>query len=372
MPIAVHCPECNAKLNAPDSAAGKTVTCPKCKEAMVIPEIEEEAEEEAAPPKRTKAEDKPVVKKKKAVVEDDDDEEEERPRKKKKGKKKTAKSGLSPVLIGAIAGGVLLLGGGAFAAYWFGIREKPKETANSNTTPNQNTPAPGGSGVPGPGPASGKALYEASNPAVAAHRQDSMRKMKQIGIAFLNHSDTYRAIPAGIVDATGKPGLSWRVAILPFIEQESLYRQFKLNEPWDSENNKKLLQYMPRTFTAPGQEPSSGKTYYRAFSGPDTAFHYRPATAGQPLLGRKLNEFQDGTSNTALVLEALEPVEWTKPDELVYVANGPVPKFGGIFASGTHILFADSSVRWARPNLPEKTVRAIITPGGGEIADLDD
>jgi hypothetical protein len=64
--------------------------------------------------------------------------------------------------------------------------------------------------------------------------------------------------------------------------------------------------------------------------------------------------------------------EWTKPDEIVYSAMGPVPKLGGIFASGCNLLFADSSARRTRANASEKTIRAMITPGGGEIYDLDE
>src|SRR5262249_7254639 len=77
-------------------------------------------------------------------------------------------------------------------------------------------------------------------------------KLRQIGLAFPSYRDPddhFRA--QAIWDAKGKPLLSWRVAILPFIEEEALYRQFKLDEPWDSPHNKKLIPLMPKTYAAP-------------------------------------------------------------------------------------------------------------------------
>jgi hypothetical protein len=157
MPIAVVCPGCNARLNAPDAAAGKTVKCPKCKEPLVIPSPEADAgfetvDEPAAPSKKPPTPVKvPAVKTdvtvddgeeedvkpraKKMRDDDEDDEGEDRRRKKGKGKKK-AKAGGSPLLlIGAIAGFVLLLGGG-FCIYWFALRgDSTKETAGTATGP---------------------------------------------------------------------------------------------------------------------------------------------------------------------------------------------------------------------------------------------
>ncbi len=73
--------------------------------------------------------------------------------------------------------------------------------------------------------------------------------MKQFGLALHNYYDTNHCLPpAPLVDAKGKPLLSWRVAILPFLEQDNLYRQFKLDEPWDSEHNKKLISKMPKIY----------------------------------------------------------------------------------------------------------------------------
>ena len=90
MPIAVTCPECSAKMKAPDAAAGKKVKCPKCGEMLTVPAAQAEfevVEDEPAPPKKVKAEveeeeDEKPKKKAKAIAEDDEDED-EKPKKKR-------------------------------------------------------------------------------------------------------------------------------------------------------------------------------------------------------------------------------------------------------------------------------------------------
>lgn len=399
MPIAVICPGCNSRLNAPDAAAGKTVKCPKCKAAMVIPETEAnpgfETVEEAEMKTKPQGKSKPAVKsdveldddeddrpRKKKKIEVDDDEEDDKPRK-KKGKKKPAPAGLSPVLVGAILGGVLLLGGGAFAVYWFAIREKPEEAAAGTPNPPFAGPNSKGGPPPGiPGPGSGgtsqppttpsgpvKPIYKTSN---FGSRRISANNLKQIGIAFHNMASTYGSVPTGIGDATGNVGLSWRVAILPFVEEAELYRQFKLNEPWNSEHNKKLIPKMPKVFAAPGKEPNDGRTFYRSFAGPDTMFPPARGQAGQIILGIKLSGVPDGLSNTAMVVEAGDSVDWTKPDELTFSAGGTLPRVGGIFGDGYTVLMGDGSVRFVKSSTPPDTLKALITVRGGEIVDFKD
>lgn len=231
------------------------------------------------------------------------------------------------------------------------------------------SPPPGGAtepGVPAP-PRPGTVLFPS---ATRAERQRSQNTLKQIGLAFFNFDSTYNGFPVGIADKSGKPGLSWRVAILPFIEQENLYKQFKLDEPWNSEHNKKLIAQMPAIY-GHGNTGTTGYTYYRAFVGRDCALTVPPrGTAGQPMIGGRLAAIPDGTSNTAIVAEAADPVIWTKPDELGYEAGKPAPKLGGVFGDGFHFLMCDGSPRFIPKSTPEKTVRAIITARGGEIVEL--
>ena len=403
MPILVVCAECKARLNAPDAAAGKTLKCPKCQSALVVPAVAaapefEVVDEEPAPAKKPAAappakkkivveddddddrpkakkqrdddgDDRPRARKRSRDDDDDEDEDGDRPRKKKgKGKKKAA-AGMSPAVIAAIVGGVLVVGGGAFAAYWFGIREKPTETAKNTS---DNTPPSGGSSKNGPPGGKRPRPSEDATPRDMASRI-SNNNLKQLALGFHNAASTYGfSMPSGVYDSSGKLGLSWRVALLPFIEQGELYKQFHLNEPWDSPHNKQLISKMPRLYAKPGADSSGGMTHYRTITGAGTIFP--PPPPGKPgslAFGLKLTTITDGTSNTALVVEAADPVEWTKPDDLVYVAGGPLPKLGGISPDGYMIAIADGSVRWFKGGASEQTLRALCTATAADLPGPD-
>src|SRR5437868_3063260 len=97
----------------------------------------------------------------------------------------------------------------------------------------------------------------------SADRNTSVNSLKQIALAMHNYLNVYGHLPpAAIRDKEGRPLLSWRVALLPFLEQDQLYKRFKLDEPWDSEHNKKLLAAMPKTYLRPGRE---AKEPYQTF-----------------------------------------------------------------------------------------------------------
>ena len=118
--------------------------------------------------------------------------------------------------------------------------------------------------------------------------QTSQNNLKQIGLAFHNHNDTFNRLPADIKDKDGGALLSWRVAILPFIEEDNLYKQFKLDEPWDSDNNKKLIAQMPKLFAPVRVKAKEGETFYQVFTGENALFGgrgrdvLRPSRTGRP------------------------------------------------------------------------------------------
>jgi len=195
----------------------------------------------------------------------------------------------------------------------------------------------------------------------ASKRMVSMNNMKQIALAMHNYHDVYGRLPApAIMDKDGKPLLSWRVAILPFIEQDNLYKQFKLDEPWDSEHNKKLLVQMPGIYApvkAATKEPFA--TFYQVFAGKGTAF--------EP--GEKITfgvGIPDGTSNTLMIVEATDAVPWTKPEDLPFDMTKPLPKLGGEFPDVFLAAFCDGSVHALPKNIDANKLRALITRNGGE------
>jgi prepilin-type processing-associated H-X9-DG protein len=155
------------------------------------------------------------------------------------------------------------------------------------------------------------------------------------------------------------PLLSWRVAILPYIEETPLYNDFKLDQPWDSEHNKKLIARMPKIYAIGIGKKGDGLTYYQVFTGPDTVFDGTKKV--------KLQAIANGISNTLLAVEAKEPVIWTKPVDLTLPKDTEkLPPLGGIFSNGFHVLMCDGSVRMMAPDVDPKVLRHAISPKGGE------
>ncbi len=169
-----------------------------------------------------------------------------------------------------------------------------------------------------------------------------------------------------ITDKDGKPLLSWRVAILPYLEQQELYNKFKLDEPWDSPNNKPLIKEMPKVYLCPSRRnPEPGTTTYRVFVGKGALFEEGEGTG--------LQNVTDGTSNTIMVVESKDAVLWSKPDDLkfdmeakpsLYGAASPHP--GGFNAS-----FADGSVRFIKNSISLQVFKALITRASGEVVSSD-
>jgi hypothetical protein len=206
--------------------------------------------------------------------------------------------------------------------------------------------------------------------------QRSGNSMKQIGLALCNYYDDNGHLPPAVVrDKDGRPLYSWRVLLLPYIEQVNLYQQFNLNESWDSEHNKALIDKMPRVYSNYGSD-GPGLTRFQVFTGPGTAFE-RPELTWA--------DFPDGRGSTLLVVEAGNPVLWSKPEDIEYDPAGPLPQLGGVYTKPVHFLcwpvarkpgfiacFADGSVRFIRNSADEHLIRAIITRNGGEPVNVSD
>ena len=218
-----------------------------------------------------------------------------------------------------------------------------------------------------------KALTEAIEKVrEAADRSRMMNNFKMIGIAAHSYHSAAGEFPfpgTGILKGqrnggmpNDKPTLSWRVAILPYIEQNNLFNEFRFDEPWDSDHNKKLIPKMPKIFAPPaGAETKEGHTFIRCFVGPEAI------RAGMTFVN-----ILDGTSNTFMVVDAGESVPWTKPDEIVYDSKKPLPKLGG-HSQGKRLMvvFFDGSVRVLNLNKDsEAMIRAAITPNGGEVVNF--
>ena len=204
----------------------------------------------------------------------------------------------------------------------------------------------------------------------AARRSQCVNNLKQMGLAMHNYLSTYNTFPPAFnAGKDGKPLLSWRVYILPYLDQAALYKEFHLDEPWDSVHNKALIARMPKTYACPSGNQAlvaEGKTCYLVPQGPATIF---PGAVGV-----KIQDVTDGTSNTILVVDAGDDaaVIWTKPSDWDVV---PAFKYKEIFAhhlAGTNFAFADGSVRFIRDTVLPKVLDALITRNGGEVINADD
>jgi hypothetical protein len=191
----------------------------------------------------------------------------------------------------------------------------------------------------------------------------SSNNLKQIVLSFHNHNDAYGNLPTDILDKDGKPLLSWRVAILPFVEEQPLWKQFKMDEPWDSPNNKKLIEKMPKLYAPVRIKAKAGETFYQVFTGEKAPFggKMKPSIPGS---------FPDGTSNTGMVFEAGDPVIWTKPADLAFDEKKALPKLGGLFDGEFHVGMADGSVKLLKKDADEKELKKLIMPGDGESIDF--
>ena len=200
----------------------------------------------------------------------------------------------------------------------------------------------------------------------AARRTASSNNLKQIGLGMLNYEAAHNQFPApAICDKQGKPLLSWRVEILPYIDENKLYKQFHRDEPWDSEHNKKLVAQIPQPYQSPETAPGDGRTVYLLPVGEKTLF---PSANRGPVL----KEVRDGLTFTLLVVEASadRAVPWTKPDDLKNDPKKPLDGLTGTRPEGFLAGFGDGHVSLLPADINADLLRALFTPAGGEKIDM--
>jgi Protein of unknown function (DUF1559) len=248
------------------------------------------------------------------------------------------------------------------------LAELPLKTAGKNVTATVTLP-PWTSQYMSLGLVSaGVALPAVQKVRNAAARQQAMNNLKQIGLAMHNYHDTHGVFPpSAICDKKGKKLLSWRVAILPYIEQDNLYRQFKLDEPWDSEHNKKFSDVAIKVYSDPRVDNSikPNHTYYKVFVGGGSPFDV--------LQSKRVQQISDGTSNTLMVAAAGDPVPWAKPDDFDFDPKKELPDLKKPFGE-LLVLFCDGSVRMIRPEVVkdfDKLMKLLIQADDGMVIPND-
>lgn len=195
---------------------------------------------------------------------------------------------------------------------------------------------------------------------VTARRGYTIERMKKIGLAIGDYVREKGQYPAPAIYNRDKyPLLSWRVSLLPYLGHAELHQKFHLNEPWNSEHNKKLLAEIPPVFQSP--ERSDEKTNYLLVTGPLTMF------SGQE--GPKPADVADGLANTAMLVEVddAKAIVWTQPNDHVYNAEQD-PRLGlnALRDDGFFVVWANASIGRMSPDAYEHYVRAMFTRSGRE------
>ena len=208
----------------------------------------------------------------------------------------------------------------------------------------------------------------------AINSAKGQNNLKQLALAMHNFESAYNALPSDVTAFGNMPlAWSWRVQILPFVDQEKLYKQLDLTKAWDDPANLKKLEAMemPKVFEIPGRPAPKGHTYFRVFSLPKNAKGKDRPWLVEGQKGPKITDIADGTSNTFMIVEAGEAVPWYKPDVLGYDGKLPLPQLGDKASDRFLAAMGDGSVRLLKPSkLGETTLRALITPSGGETVTL--
>ncbi|MBN2579263.1 MAG: DUF1559 domain-containing protein [Pirellulales bacterium] len=200
-----------------------------------------------------------------------------------------------------------------------------------------------------------------------ALRTASLHNLKQLGMAMHNYCDKKKQFP---LPASRGPDnqslLSWRVQILPYLGLNELYERFHLDEPWDSEHNRKLIDTMPKVFKDPSSQKGHGYTNYVLPVGNGAGFDIETPT--------KLKDIRDGTSHTMMIVEVDDDhaVVWTKPDDLPFDPKDPAKGLARFYAKDCFLsCFFDGSVHTIKTDLSPKTLRALFSRAGKEAIDRD-
>gem|GEM_PF-1993463 len=190
----------------------------------------------------------------------------------------------------------------------------------------------------------------------SARRAKSMNNLKQILLALHFYHEKHNHFPPPVVmGPDGKTPHSWRVEILPFLDQQPLYDSYRMDEPWDSEHNLKIAQKQVSVFHDPSDNKPANASYF-AVVGKNTVFGNKT--------GIDFRKITDGLSNTIAIVEAKRDIPWTKPEDIQFDGK-QVPKFGGFFSGGFNAALSDGSVRFFPKDLDQKTLKNLLIINDG-------
>lgn len=198
----------------------------------------------------------------------------------------------------------------------------------------------------------------------AARRSASMSNVSHLERLLVLYESEHERLPAyANFDATGKPLLSWRVHMLPYLDEQELYEQFHLDEPWDSPHNKKLIPLMPSVYRNPASRLAveEGKSGYLGVFGKGCAF-----TGAKE--GITMSSVTDGLSRTVNLVQVADDAAeiWTRPADWKPDPENPTKGLGGLHKGVWIVGFMDGSVRLFDNDVDERVWKSCLTTAGGE------
>ncbi len=199
-----------------------------------------------------------------------------------------------------------------------------------------------------------------------AARRACVDQMTKIVAAMGAYSEKEMTLPPpAIYDPQGRPLLSWRVALLPYLDEGQLYAQFHLDEPWDSEHNRPLVARMPALFACPALPlQSEGKTTYVVPRHAESVF---PGPGGVPWSDIGV-EAATGTWDAIALLEAApdRAVVWTKPEDLNVDLENPLTGLGGEHGDVFLLVRVDATPGMFSLDVDRKVIRGMLTRVGND------
>lgn len=206
-------------------------------------------------------------------------------------------------------------------------------------------------------------------PALGGARQSAQRSQhtnnfKQIMLAMHNYHDVNKHFPpAVVIDPASGAERSWRIELLPYLDQAALYDRYRKDQPWDSEANKAVLAMMPGVFRHPTMAEGTTNTSIFAAVGNGLVFEKDNHK------GTGFQEITDGTSNTIAIVEANREIPWTKPQDIEFdLSQDKMPELG-IVPEGWIVGICDGSVRFVSKSIDLATWKKLLTRAGGEVID---
>jgi hypothetical protein len=204
----------------------------------------------------------------------------------------------------------------------------------------------------------------------AGRRSLCMNNLHQIGLAMaMYESKNGKFPPAAGVGENGQPPMSWRVAILPYMQEDEIYRNYDPKQPWNSPKNLEVLKKMPREFRCPSDSDSGdGETSYFMISGKNTVGGLLGSAGASPF------EITDGLSKTMTLVEVHGlKVPWTEPRDLTVDQLIARLRSGARIAhiATFNIGLADGSVRNLPASIDAETLRRLATINDGKPVQID-